>query len=80
MEEVARSRHTQCSGPAIAKREIVLTLARGHSLRIGHLPRMHPRRSTDPYAAVFTEDADYIGFDRMHFKGHREIAENPAAL
>jgi uncharacterized protein (TIGR02246 family) len=38
------------------------------------------KEDADSYAAVFTEDADYIGFDRMHFKGHREIAENPAAL
>ncbi|MBF2007316.1 SgcJ/EcaC family oxidoreductase [Chlorogloeopsis fritschii PCC 9212] len=32
------------------------------------------------YAAVFTEDADYIAFNGTHFKGHQEIASSHQQL
>ncbi|HLJ32900.1 MAG TPA: SgcJ/EcaC family oxidoreductase, partial [Ktedonobacteraceae bacterium] len=30
---------------------------------------------TDAYAALFTEDADYVAFDGSHARGRNEIAE-----
>jgi hypothetical protein len=30
--------------------------------------------SGDAFAAPFEEDADQVGFDGTHFKGHKEIA------
>jgi uncharacterized protein (TIGR02246 family) len=38
------------------------------------------RGDADGFAAVFTEDADYIAFDGTHWKGRREIAESHRPL